>query len=60
MRIGGWDVGQSSTWPRNFDAAISLYERSGWVRVAETEALIGETKPLREYVYLGPDTTGTS
>lgn len=43
----------------HFDAAISLYERSGWVRVAETEAFIGDAEPLREFVYLGPraDTT---
>lgn len=44
----------------HFDAAISLYEGLGWVRVAEVGALIGDTAPLREYIYVGPDTAGTS
>lgn len=44
----------------HFHAAISLYERSGWTRVAEVEAHIGDTEPLREYLYLGPGATDTT
>ena len=38
----------------HFDAAMSLYERSGWRRLGQVSVDISGMEPLDEYVYVGP------
>ncbi|MGH2351012.1 MAG: GNAT family N-acetyltransferase [Chloroflexota bacterium] len=38
----------------DFDAAIGLYERSGWVRAGRVDVRFRDAEPLAEYVYVGP------
>jgi ribosomal protein S18 acetylase RimI-like enzyme len=36
-------------------AAITLYERSGWVRVGRVDWSLPDGRPLREFVYVSPE-----
>ncbi|HEV2068597.1 MAG TPA: GNAT family N-acetyltransferase [Acidimicrobiales bacterium] len=38
----------------HFDAAMSLYERSGWRMLGQVSVDISGMEPLDEYVYVGP------
>jgi ribosomal protein S18 acetylase RimI-like enzyme len=41
----------------HFDAAIGLYESSGWSRVGEVTIQFGDEPSLQRYVYVGPTPT---
>ena len=48
---GRWPILDVAT---HFDAAIGLYERSGWVRAGRVVVRSRNAEPLAEYVYIGP------
>ncbi|HVM13803.1 MAG TPA: GNAT family N-acetyltransferase [Egibacteraceae bacterium] len=48
---GRWPVLDVAT---HFDAAILLYERSGWARAGLVEVRFVDDEPLAEFVYIGP------
>ncbi len=41
----------------HFDAAIGLYESSGWSRVGEVTIQFEDEPSLQRYVYVGPSPT---
>ena len=48
---GRWPILDVAT---HFDAAIGLYERSGWICAGRVSVAFRDAEPLAEYVYIGP------